>query len=324
VKRVLTIAASAVALVALSGCAGSPINYAQRHADHGHYDGNPDRSRALNVAIATGLTECENGQCAPLDDVARSRLPESMHGVSNMDMIDDLSDAWSVGHGVAQMAGMADALTGLSGTTSGMLSIGSFLLEPGEMKDPAMVPTIVAWMPKSMAADPSDAQKMMMSIVSKAMPEGAFQGYQVEVDQYAESSLAATFTQGSGCNSQTSCAVDINPVSEPVGVKTSPDWLHEGPAYAWTNWKRGQTSAGGFNHIWLDVYRVETDSHEYLPWPDDLNARAYLARVSENLPAWAYIYLPPTEQNNYPVMLNQGKPLLFVEPASKQKDIAAQ
>ncbi|MBZ9574509.1 hypothetical protein [Modicisalibacter sp. MOD 31.J] len=323
-KRVLTVAASAVALVALSGCAGSPINYAQRHADQGHYDGNPDRSRALNVAIATGLAECENGQCAPLDDVARSKLPESMQSVSNVDMIEDLGDAWSVGHGVAQMAGMADALTGLSGTASGMLSIGSFMLEPSELDDPASMPALLAWMPSSSANSPEDARGKMATMLAEALPTGDFQGYQVRVDRYAEYSSAALFQDGHACNSQYMCAVDFTSVSMPAVANSSPDWLSGEAVYVWSNWERGATSYSGVHRIGLDMYRLNTETNKELPLPDDLNARAYLARVSENLPAWAYIYLPPTEQNNYPVMLNQGKPLLFVEPASKQKDIAAQ
>ena len=51
--------------------------------------------------------------------------------------------------------------------------------------------------------------------------------------------------------------------------------------------------------------------------PEDFDPRAYFAKLSANLPDWAYIYLPPTERHNYPVIFNQGQALLFVEPRTE-------
>lgn len=312
-RLLTTCTLAAAGALALTGCA-STTNYAQRHADLGHYSADPSRSRALNVAVATGLTECEAGQCKPLSDMPRSELPESLRAASNIKITETLADAWSVGHGAAQIAGAASVVSGLSGWSAGVLSIGSIFLEPSTLDDPALVPTMIAWMPKLMADSPAQAREKMMKMVADALPRGKFQGYGVEIDRYGEFSVAAAFVKAGMCGSQVACAIDLHSVSKPSIVKGPPDWLQEDLAYVWTNWERGATTSAELRNISLLVYRVDTESHASLPWPEDLNARAYLAKLSANLPEWVYIYLPPTEAHGYPLILNQGEPLLFVEP----------
>lgn len=312
-RLLTTCTLAAAGALALTGCA-STVNHAQRHADLGHYNADPSRSRALNVAVATGLTECEAGECKPLSDVPRSELPKSLRTASNIMIAETLADAWSVGHGTAQIAGAASVISGLSSWSAGLLSVGSIFLGPSDLDDPALVPTMIAWMPESMADSPNQAREKMTAIVANALPTGTVQGYQVRVDRYRDFGVAANFAKRGVCGGPIVCAVDVRYIKMPSFATRPPDWLPNGPVYVWTNWQREATTSSDLRSITMRNLRVDTEGYEDLPWPEDLNARAYLAKLSANLPEWVYIYLPPTEAHGYPLILNQGEPLLFVEP----------
>lgn len=303
----------ALAALGLAGCASSPpINYAQRHADAGDYNGNAHRSQALNVAVATGLTECKDGKCAPLSDVPRLKLPESLQGVSNAQIIESLSDAWALGSAVGHFTGVATALPGLSNFGSGLFMLGSFLLGPTHMNHPASQATMLAWMPKSMAEDKKQAWRDMIDMVRGAYPR-EIHGYHVADLSNNESIINLKIDGKASCEKPYGCGV-LLAFNIPGAVGLSPAWLEQEPSYVWTNWHIGSTSESSFNSITIYPSRTKLETHEKLPWPDDINSLIFFAKLSENLPKWVYIYLPPTDAHNYPVMLNQGKPLLFIEP----------
>lgn len=311
-RHFIFFAAATIVALAITGCAG--VNRAQMYADQGLYMANPTRSRALNVAVATGLTECDGDKCSPLHDVPRSKLPLSLRAVDNSQIADSLSAAWGVGYGVGQIQGMVSAFTGFSNLASGLLSISDALLGPTTMKDPALVPTIIAWMPQSMTKTPRMAREAIIETVAESLPRGEFSGREVRVKlEKAHNRMWVSFKGDGDCNDDVTCSLFVG-FSEPAETDVGPSWATAGPAYVWLNWGRGQKSDGSFHNIQLDIVHYNTERGERELWPSDLNARAYLMQVSANLPKWVYIYLPPTKAHPYPVMLNQGEQLLFVEP----------
>lgn len=297
----------------MTGCAS--VNLAQKYADQGLYQANPLHSRALNVAVATGLTRCHDGQCSPLHDVPRSKLPASLQTETNLQIGDTLSTVYEIGYGVGQIGGMVSVFTDLGNLTTGLLTIADAFLGPTTRKDPALEPVMIAWMPKSMAKSPEKARNKMMRMVHSALPDETFNNYRIDIDvDHKYHSLAVTFKNGTSCTSTLFC--NINPIAftKPATVTHMPTWLGNQPAYSWFSWPRGQKTNKKNHAIPLGILRRKYGTYTNLPWPPDLNPRVYLLKVSANLPKWVYIYLPPTKADPYPVMLNQGKQLVFVEP----------
>lgn len=312
-RRFHFLAATVTVAIMLAGCS---TNRAQFYADKGYYQEDASRSLALNVAVSTGLTKCRDGKCSPLHDVPRSELPASLQTQSNSQIADALSDAWDIGYGVGQVSGVAAAFTGLSGAASGLLNIASVFLGPVTMKDPALVSTVIAWMPTSIAASPERAQKNFASMLSSALPTGPVQGYTSTLIMmhgrnidYPRISLSNERTE----RESVEILLSIAP-NRPEPVTKGPSWLEQGEAYSWQNWGRGQKSDAEFHDARISIVSKKADHYDRVPWPADLNIRAYFVQVSANLPKWVYIYLPPTDADPYPVILNQGKQLLFVEP----------
>lgn len=303
-----------IALATLAGCAG---NRAQFYADDGRYQANPKRSLALNVAVATGLTECRQDKCSPLYDVPRSELPRSLQTQNNEQIADALFDVYDIGYGAAQIGGIASAVGSLSGLASGLFNIADVLLGPTTRPDPALKYQVLAWMPKSMANDTKDAQAKLRVIYRNALPQGEFDGYQTTTIQtgsygWKQPSHYVDFIKNNQASTDKRIYVSYI-VREPYKVDRAPSWLGAGSSYAWLNWGRGEQTDSTL-HTARIGFHVDSKNKENRHIPRDLNTRSYLARYSANLPQWVYIYLPPTDRDPYPVILNQGKPLLFVEP----------
>lgn len=299
--------------LALGGCAS--VNYAQKHADAGHYNYNPNDSMALNVARATGLTECDEDGCAPLRDVPREKLPASLQGKTDLELASSVMDALTLGQGVGQIAGVASVVTGVGNLAGGLLTLGSFFTGPVSMDNPATKGWIIAWMPKSIANTEELARAEMVSLIKNALPR-TFNSYSFKfADQTDENFLRVMFYGGNACGKpHYYCQLDIF-FHLPTTVMASPSWANNGPAYVWQNWKLDQSSNGSFYFIDVEFRRYPVNGEGGdVAMPKDLDPRAYLAELSKKLPSWAYIYLPPTERHDYPAMLNQGKLLLFVEP----------
>lgn len=305
----LTLAVCAVA--ALAGCAST--NYAKLHAKKGLYTGSPNRSEALNVAVATGLTECHNGQCAPLSDVSRSKLPASLQNKSNVEIAGALMDSMTIGAGIGQMVGVASVISGLGNIAGGLMTIGSVLLGPNEMPDPATKPTIIAWMPKSMAKNPEKARKRLMTIIYESLDIGSFHGYRVSKEAQGETLIKFRFHGKKMCGAGYDCLGFIRLFREPM-VARQPSWLGAKPAFVWANWSRGQMSDDTMHTIELSYAIYDLDEDKSVLLENKPFFRRYITKMSANLPRWVYIYLPPDETHNYPVMLNEGEVLLFIEP----------
>lgn len=309
--------------VALSGCVPSNLNYARLHAQKGHYTGSPNRSEALNVAVATGLTECHDGDCQPLSDVAREKLPASMRNATNFEIGNALMSAVTLGQGIGQMTGAISVITGVGNLVGGLMTIGTLFLGPAETDDPATVGTLIAWMPRSMAGTRKQARDKLMALVSNAAPDGSFKGYDVVTEPYPNTedpgyhNYYNIFFRGPpDCSKPRKCNIMLF-FSLPERTKTAPAWLdYNGPTYTWMNWGRGQTYDTRFSVVRVNYGGQATEMYEGVPMPDRVNSRLYLLQVSENLPSWVYIYLPPDKFADYPVMLNDGEMLLFIEPKS--------
>lgn len=308
-----------LATVVLTGCGG--FNYAKHYADQGYYSANPDFSEALNVARATGLTECSNSECKPLRDVSRADLPASMQGKTNIQLASSVMDALVIGQGVGQVAGVVSVVSGVGQVAGGLLTLGTFLTGPSPRDAPVTQAWILAWMPDSKATTSEQAVAQMRSIIRNAMPE-QFDGGTAEFDNTFDGGTNVRLYDEQDCQSPYYCGVHIR-VQEPYKSEQSPSWsAGHGAAYVWQNWKRGSNTDGTYHHIRIHFNRrnpAARDPYKQLPLAKSIDRRAFLIEMSKGLPAWAYIYLPPTERHNFPAMLNQGKLLLFIEPARNSK-----
>lgn len=319
-KYALTYAALVACLLILSGCAS---NYAARHLSDGSYTMHPNRSEALNVAAASGLTDCNAGECKPITDVPRSKLPESMQHVSNSDIAGDILDSLTVAQGIGQAAGVVNVVSGVGNVTAGLLTIGSIFTGPVDLDDPATKGAIVAWMPKSEANSPEDARAKMYAIVLSALANVEMEGYSLERYSDPEYWTVGINLHGPECNENPYFCAVMGGVSIPNQVKTAPEWLsYSGPSYAWPVWPRGADSSYDDHTITLIPSFKDKSLYDGYHWPQGADARVFLQQVSENLPKWAYIYSPPTPKHPYPVMFNAGEMLLFIEPGNTQ--VAAQ
>lgn len=313
---------TAGAVLALSGCAST--NWAQKHAEAGDYDHTPGHSKALNVAEATGLTECDpDGNCEPLDDVAREDLPASMQGKTNMAIGTNVMDALAVGQGIGQVAGAVGAVTALGSVADGMFSIGSVLLGPTTMRDPATVNSILAWMPRGMADSPEQANEIMAKIIRDALPTGRFDDHTVSMYDGEGTAFKVSVNGRKDCYGWGICRMTAGVSPGPYDADPSPDFVASQHAYAWTNWQRGATTDDRHNRAWIDFAdgadKTKGDAEA------SLGFRRYVAEFSANLPDWVYIYIGPNNGTSddkledeiaggYPVIYNQGEALVFVEP----------
>lgn len=294
-------------LLFLSGCATTP-NYAKKHAQAGDYNYTPSRSKALNVAVATGLTQCDEEGCAPLSDVPRDKLPASMQNMSNVEIMDAVTNALVIGKGIGQMVGAIGVITGLGNIAGGLMSLGTLFIGPSHLANPATQGFFIAWMPKSMAGSPAEARKLMGRILFKAAPRQFPGRRHMHVKKFAEGAgTKVTFCD----DNNKDCWIPNVAVyvwENKPSVARQPDWLGGEPAYVWQNWPAGAYEDYGNGVIGANWARTEHG----MPVT---KMRAYFRAWSANLPKWVYIYMPPVEGHvSYPVMFHRGKALLFIEP----------
>lgn len=270
----------ALAAAVLTGCA-SQTNWVKKSVAEGNYAYNPARSEALNVAVATGLTTCDKaGKCSPLDDTPRQKLAGSLRGLSDDELGKALNAANAIGS-VGQIAGLTTGVT--SGWGSLGLSVMTFFMNGPT--DPAGVTQVLMWMPASKADSAEQAHQIGKRIVS-----AAFSTEMEKIPSMHGIHLAL------GCWT-------------PKLSRVTPSWIGSGASYVWQNWRRGKQGSKKGSSCSLNLY----GKHKV----KESTFRALLAKVSGDLPKWAYIYTPPKDDLHYPVMFNQGKKLLFVQPLAR-------
>ena len=253
--------------------------------------GGTSKSEALEVAHAAGLKN--------LRDVSRADYANAIRGRPNMD-VENLINVVGVATGdfrqVTNWSRAAEAAT---------LGILGFL-ESLPTYEPAAHIRFIVWMPVDEARDEEAAAFKLRTIVTAAFSD-ALPGYRVSVAEKEfggfQSGVYKYLTiTGENCEA---CGVYSRPlfhfVRKPKGRK-APNILGEFDAYTW--------GVSGLNNLQFNGFPM---AEEDLSVDEKMNI---LQSVSAALPNWMYIYIAPDDRlTGFPMILHQGQPMLFLEPA---------
>lgn len=268
--------------IALAGCAAAPRTY-----DDG-------ASRALNLVRAGGIYD-QDLKDSP--DGIRSYRKSLLTGVLDL----------------ASLATSLDApLRHLTGSQTLLFNATDIMLTPD---NPSARPSLMGWMPESLAANEDDAYDHYVSIVDAAI-EQAVESMSVtasrlsgvdtpEVDGHPLI-LWSVQADRYGCTGD-NCIVAYN-IKKPNHWKT-PDYVIAG--------KRASYNISA-NHPEKYSRLIFRQSNRETLFPSGEFYRA----VSTAMPSWMVMYFPPNtviqdgEPIPYPVLYEQGKQLMFKEPQS--------
>ena len=266
--------------VSLSGCVTGPRHYDQ------------DESRALNLARAGGIYD--------------------------MDLRDSQDGTRSYSKGIlvpllelASLATSFDApLRHLSGTQTFAFNATGIMMTPD---NPSARPSLMGWMPTSIITSESQAYEKYVHFVDHAIQHVA---HDMALDVTKLSSVETPEIDGhpmmiwSVESAEHGCGVDQCVVAYNI---TTP-YLWKSPLYI----KGGESESYNIaaNHPKnYSRFVFRQSGQQYFPVDEFYRA------ISAALPAWMVIYYPPNhvvqdgQSLPYPVLYEQGKQLLFKEPA---------
>ncbi|MBB3105165.1 hypothetical protein [Azomonas macrocytogenes] len=256
----------------------------------------PTKSRALNLAYAAGL-----------DRLTDQEIPKEQ----GQHITDSLAYNALWAH-----TNFVSPAPGFSSFGAGALSVAGWLFAP---KEKEARNSLVAWMPKTMARTPEEAEDKMLDIVKEAIDKGLTD---LGVDFYflyktRKSISAVSFLINDaayGCpqvkpedSILNICGVTFI-VREPLIGKTSTVVSeHEYPTYFFD--PRPDVK---YSKIF-----IEQTANSKLP------EQSIYAAISKHLPKWVLLYLAANEVKQkdaskipFPYILQQGKAELFIKPAA--------
>ncbi|MCU8040796.1 Uncharacterised protein [Providencia rustigianii] len=266
--------------VSLSGCVTGPRHYAQ------------DESRALNLARAGGIYDLDlrdshdgthsysKGMLVPLLDLAR------------------LTTSFD------------DPLRRLSGTQTFAFNATDIMMTPD---NPSARPSLMGWMPASAATSESQAYEKYVHLVDQAIQHVAddmalnvTKLSNVETPEIDGHPMILWSVESAehGCGIG-QCVVAYN-ITTPHLWK-SPLYIKDGKSESYN------IAANHLKNYSRFVFRQSG--------PQDFPIDEFYRAVSAALPSWMVIYYPPNhvvqdgQSLPYPVLYEQGKQLLFKEPA---------
>lgn len=316
-KTSVRLVLAALAAAVLAGCASSP----SRKLMEQHYGGHAGRSEALNVALASGLTECTEEGCTPLADLPRAELPAELRDApSYVDRNARQYNANMYWAG-ATLLGASNSI-GLGRFAASGLMVVEALLKPSILPHAALKPQVIAWMPKALAEDAKAAERqleaMLQEAVRKHLPEGYALAGTPEKAIVPEGHILEYVT-GPGCADpeqgprEEQCWLDVW-AAKPEALDRAPGWVGvSGPVWHWRPWEPGARNVGHSATIRAEVNALMPNGILFQNHPTMYTAED-LVKLSAELPAWVYLYWPPTEATGAPLMFNQGRVLFFLEP----------
>jgi len=194
-------------------------------------------------------------------------------------------------------------------------------------REPALIFGNMVWMPLALAlaSDEKDAQiylnELFMNASMKALSE---LGYSIKHKTITHTPTFGTTTihkiiylQGNECSpaylekhieGKYECRLFVV-VKEPKLIEDTPKWIDKNNTYHWTHRNGGPAAAVS---VRLGIPDDSSSKGRYTHFHND----DFQKQLSHYLPAWVYIYLAPISERIYPVILNGGRELYFVEPQS--------
>lgn len=272
-----------LAATTLAGCAAGPMKYNESH------------SEAYNIAQAGGLTQGIRDRTVPADQMS------------------SLSDLALDGGWVA--SGFFNPQLGMSSwQTLGLHALG-VAVEPEKQ---GARNSMIAWMPKSMAATPYEARDVLREqvkeTVAKTMEElGATSRVVIDrIDSHDQGTIVIAYEKPEwNCTGETQEQVCmVRAVVYPPREGNAPDFISdkESSAYRFTA-----------NHAYkYNRFELHTVKNSVTEAPE----AEIITALSKNLPEWVYLYTAPNqvsikgggEKIAFPFILNQGAMKLFVTP----------
>lgn len=239
-------------------------------------------SQAKKITDAAGLS---------LYDVPEEKMPKSIQKDGNG--VFGFAGAASIPVGTAAHVFTPEA--GLSVGAATGLSLLSILSSTA--KKPEQWYRIIAWAPKDFASDVENAREKMKRLIGDAFSAAIQDPISAqELDKLTRQSIIRI--EAPHCL----CAILINTYSKPH-IDQAPEWLGHYSSYAWTPVLFNSS-------MYFSPGYPMADKSKSLAEKMDV-----FKRVSEKLPAWAYIYVPADPQGSpVPVVYSQGRALLFVRP----------
>jgi hypothetical protein len=314
----IKIIAGTLCLVWLAGCASTPPPVA--------YKSNPRWSEARNVMEAAHIPG--------MQDISYQKYQEAKNTALAKGMKLDTGPSVLGGTTFGALNYMSPP-TGFSSGAAGLMGLASWMLTSD--KHPGLDSHIFAWMPdEGLASEDAALTKfygILKEAITKTVNEFAWpDGYQASIlggvySRY-DNRINVMITGGDCDKAEILCGyhgfIAPLPRHEPA-----PDILGSGNAYVF-----GRLPIEGKH--WLIIPGVSkskvfnpepgkpksaSNSVWYAGFPD----LEFYTALTRNLPKWVYIYLAPQHWSiydgtkyilpKYPVVINQGRVLYFVEPA---------
>lgn len=307
--------------LALAGCSGAPPKSSPavplwQQAPPAQY--NPRASQALNIALATGLTDPVKG---PLFDVSRADLPADIRSQPAPDV------ARKITRGL-DLAMAADLFTGgargMSLGSQNVLGVAYLIsaVAGGPPKHPAAKAQEIVWMPRSMAPTATAAADLLKSITQQAVQKVlADQGWTIKTIQADTGGLMktriealTTYVGGDVCGVRVHCLLKAY-ADGPAEAAATPSFAGGGPAWVWSNGMPGREKSfdrgfsWGISELDLNPPHTPNQGRQLMLDFEDL-----LLRMTKYMPAWVYVYRPPGKSRPYPRIYSQGNELTFIEP----------
>ena len=293
-----------VAVFVLSACGSNP------------YKSDPKQSEALNAARAGGIASLQ------LKDVPREKIEQAL---KREGLDPDTEAAIGLGFASAKYAGLMAATPGISNLLGGTL----FALDAlfSRKHEPHLRRGNFAWMPISMAKDEEEAQQVMKEILVKAMIETIGDHVRLVTEEVSyDPTLAPSYTKTvyaveghPDCvpeNENQFCELAIT-VDEPE-VAYTPDFLGKGKSYRWSLHKNSPR----FYFFGVVLMEHIRNGAKYVRHVSEHSEVEFRRKVTERLPEWFFVYHPPGKKEKpYPLVLNKGRILYFVEPADPNASI---
>lgn len=302
----------------------------------------PRHSEALNIARAAGMDDIRDLPWVKYQEIVADKKMNSGQ-IDQRSLIGPSISALSVYFGNVKPLG-------LSAGKAGALDFVMNLSKPNKASSQSR---LIAWMPIEMAANEEDAQKRMTAIFVSAIKNAAAEmkwppGIRVEeeriqidlAERKGRTKSIVVHLTGDSCDLKTvRCAYAFWLGTMSAKRQASPAALGSVDSYAFLalNSDYGKSSAWTFGNSgsYLELDAPKSD----VLYRDKVKARKavlpdleFYTTLSRYLPAWAYIYLTPANERvsipiedgrrtflRFPVMLHQGRMLLFVEPTPSKE-----
>ncbi|MBN4060707.1 hypothetical protein JYT78_01410 [bacterium AH-315-I20] len=270
----------AVSLLALTSCGGT------KHFEDEHAKYDPTMSKAMNIALLTGITDPERG---PLKD----GVPTGNSGDGGM----------GAAAGANMVAGGFDMLTG-GGGFSGLGVMTSFLFKTYQ---PEWKNHVFAWMPQDMAKDEVEAVAVMCDIMDKALRKALPKDEVITKDRQCYDYRAWSDDKKTLIETDAGKSFAFQ-IKTPSSTLAPPSFVTKQASYFWSYMKTSTDTSPK-----IDLWGADVPIKKVI-------SPSLRRDMSPYLPSWVYIYIAPDRKTGSPAyFLNQGKKLYFIKPSSREE-----